>query len=90
MMTNRYKGRCSECGAYVPARRGKCFKPAGARRYSVLCASCAAEPASPPPGRPDLVSERCHVAYFPSTGQYLYQNKAGRCEDAPCCGCCTY
>ena len=22
-------------------------------------------------------------------GQEFYRNKAGRCEDAPCCGCCT-
>ena len=28
-------------------------------------------------------------AYFPSSGAYVYQNKAGRCEDAPCCGCCS-
>lgn len=28
-------------------------------------------------------------AYFPGSGQYIYQNKAGRCEDAPCCGCCS-
>jgi len=34
--------------------------------------------------RPDYVS---HVIDFGS-GQY-YRNKNGRCEDAPCCGCCT-
>jgi len=28
-------------------------------------------------------------AYFPGSGEYIYQNKAGRCEDAPCCGCCS-
>jgi hypothetical protein len=28
--------------------------------------------------------------YFPSTGNYAYRNRAGRCEDAPCCGCCTF
>ena len=28
-------------------------------------------------------------AYFPGSGQYVYQNKAGRCIDAPCCGCCS-
>lgn len=28
-------------------------------------------------------------AYFPGSGQYIYQNKAGRCIDAPCCGCCS-
>lgn len=22
-------------------------------------------------------------------GREFYRNKAGRCEDAPCCGCCT-
>lgn len=22
-------------------------------------------------------------------GREYYRNKAGRCEDAPCCGCCT-
>lgn len=22
-------------------------------------------------------------------GQSFYRNKRGRCEDAPCCGCCT-
>lgn len=25
-----------------------------------------------------------------SSGAELYRNKRGRCEDAPCCGCCNY
>lgn len=37
------------------------------------------------PMRSDYVS---HVIDFGSGKQY-YRNKAGRCEDAPCCGCCT-
>lgn len=24
-----------------------------------------------------------------SSGETMYRNKRGRCEDAPCCGCCT-
>ena len=24
-----------------------------------------------------------------SSGAVVYQNKRGRCEDAPCCGCCS-
>ncbi len=24
-----------------------------------------------------------------SGGREYYRNKAGRCEDAPCCGCCN-
>lgn len=23
-------------------------------------------------------------------GREYYRNKQGRCEDAPCCGCCTF
>jgi len=30
---------------------------------------------------------RSHV--FNIGGREYYQNKQGRCEDAPCCGCCT-
>ena len=26
---------------------------------------------------------------FQISGREFYRNKAGRCEDAPCCGCCT-
>lgn len=25
-----------------------------------------------------------------NSGAELYRNKGGRCEDAPCCGCCNY
>lgn len=28
--------------------------------------------------------------YFPSTGNTVYRNARGTCEDAPCCGCCTF
>jgi len=36
-----------------------------------------------------LASQVSHVVHFPSTGHTVYQNKRGRCEDAPCCGCCS-
>lgn len=32
--------------------------------------------------------ERLSYEIRTSTGTY-YRNYAGRCEDAPCCGCCT-
>jgi len=28
------------------------------------------------------------VTRFPS-GEEIYTNRRGRCEDAPCCGCCS-
>jgi hypothetical protein len=36
-------------------------------------------------GSGDYVS---HVFQF-GDGREYYRNKQGRCEDAPCCGCCT-
>jgi hypothetical protein len=30
------------------------------------------------------------TVYFPSTGATITQNRRGICEDAPCCGCCTF
>jgi hypothetical protein len=26
---------------------------------------------------------------FKTSGGTFYRNRSGRCEDAPCCGCCT-
>ena len=34
-------------------------------------------------------STRIVTTYFPSTGNYHYQNANGPCEDRPCCGCCS-
>lgn len=32
---------------------------------------------------------KIHVTTF-SSGATVIRNARGRCEDAPCCGCCTY
>jgi len=32
---------------------------------------------------------QAHLSYG-SDGKEYYRNKRGRCEDAPCCGCCNY
>ena len=45
--------------------------------------------APPTPPRRGYEKYKSHRFYFPSTGGELYQNKNGRCEDAPCCGCCS-
>ena len=30
------------------------------------------------------------IVFFGDSGaSEFYRNRAGRCEDAPCCGCCT-
>jgi len=39
--------------------------------------------------RHDRSGGNVSVVYRFSSGHVAYRNKAGRCEDAPCCGCCT-
>ena len=40
---------------------------------------------------PAIESSRATVSYEVRTsGGTFYQNRSGRCEDAPCCGCCTF
>ena len=36
-----------------------------------------------------LVAENKPVEIRFSSGATFYRNDRGRCEDAPCCGCCT-
>ena len=40
-------------------------------------------------GRQVLVKRRTVSDTFETSGGVFYRNRNGRCEDAPCCGCCT-
>lgn len=74
-MTNRYRGVCSVCGGTVPANGGTCYRQG--RRWAVKHLACAAS------GEPEVYTVRF------SSGATMTQNRRGRCEDAPCCGCCS-
>ena len=40
--------------------------------------------------KPVLVQQQQRVSdTFQFGDRTFYRNRAGRCEDAPCCGCCT-
>ena len=44
-----------------------------------------------PPGFDRLLaSDARHGVVRFGSGAVIYRNPAGRCEDAPCCGCCSY
>lgn len=92
--TNRYPAACDNCAARVPAGAGTLSRsPRGAWR--VTCPDCVQS-------APDAPSERVAdalawsagnaVSYgvVTSTGWRGYRNRRGRCEDAPCCGCCSF
>ena len=73
---NKYPGTCPVCDGRVAANAG----------YLLRNADGAWRP----------VHIACHdggkvVTYYsPVTGFSGTRNVRGRCEDAPCCGCCTF
>ena len=76
-MVNRYPGKCHYCGGHVAARAGKCWRPKGAGLFVVAHLAC------------DESGEAKVIEFATSSGWRGTRNARGRCEDAPCCGCCT-
>lgn len=77
-MTARYPGTCSTCAE--PIKPGDDIEHAG-RGLTYHAGPCAADrdvTATPAPKRP--AARRYRSRYVSA-----YR---GRCEDAPCCGCC--
>jgi len=82
-MTNRYEGKCHYCGEAVPAGEGSLWRWKG--RWYVAHRECSkARRRAKRAGRSKSV-----YAYFPGSGETVFVNRNGRCEDAPCCGCCS-
>jgi len=78
MRTNKYAAACTTCKARVHAGEGVLAKEGAV--WAVRHPSCAGVASAPP---------RVIEFYSPSSGWRGTQNTRGRCEDAPCCGCCT-
>lgn len=76
MAVNKYAGPCRYCGARVPPRGGRLKNVSG--RWTVSHLACSGSK-----------SPRVHTIRFSGSGQTYIRNSNGRCEDAPCCGCCT-
>lgn len=82
-MQARYPGTCSKTGQRFAA--GATIDYDRATKRAVLVDATTAAPA-PNSGR----YSRYGSTYTRfSTGAEVYTNKRGRCEDAPCCGCCS-
>ena len=75
---NRYRGDCEECKAFVPAKGGTLYRLAGGRHvvYHLACKKLGE-------------GAEARVMTVRTSGGTFIRNSAGRCEDAPCCGCCT-
>jgi len=73
-MIARYPGTC--------ARTGRVIRPG-----DVITFTAARKPVLVQQ-QDDRVSDT--IVFFGDSGaREFYRNRAGRCEDAPCCGCCT-
>lgn len=104
IMRNRYVSQCCQCGSKVPVGNGT-IRKVGRKKWKCTCLDCkplstseAFELANGDETHAAGIyasnksagsKYQSWGAYFPSTGTYIYQNKAGRCIDAPCCGCCN-
>jgi hypothetical protein len=79
---NRFESRCIYCAGTVPAGEGDMWKWKG--RYYVCHKQCGEEKKLE-----RKASKSSPIDTFVIGGKEYTRNKKGRCEDAPCCGCCT-
>ena len=103
-MDFRYAGTCKVCGAQLPAG-SRAYWDAGARTVTCSALSCCEADGlttqqwsgSPVSGqfvavrtdrRVGLAAPSVVVTRF-NSGATMSRNARGRCEDAPCCGCCS-
>lgn len=83
----RYPASCRDCGADLPAGSRARYYGRG-RVYGLECHDKSDTAAGSLADWHDKQSTESHATTF-SSGVTIYQNRNGRCEDAPCCGCCT-
>jgi hypothetical protein len=86
-MKAKYSGKCRACGDRFGAGADIVYTrnaPKGQKTVHSACAGVSSNFYA------DTASAARGVSYEVRTsGGTFYRNYAGRCEDAPCCGCCT-
>ena len=87
-MIAKFKGRCAVSGAAIYPGDNIIFDTVTRKAWLSEPGDCQVDTGSYLAARtrtkPGYVSD-----VFGIGGREYYRNKAGRCEDAPCCGCCT-
>lgn len=95
-MQSKYPGSCRVCGSRVAAGETIAYHGRG---LGISCAACADEADTNEDDfagleRGTLANDRRLASQGltvvrTSSGAVWTQNRRGRCEDAPCCGCCS-
>lgn len=91
----RFSGRCARTG--FPIHPGDSIFSVARGRYALAAPPIDREALEADPeaamaaGRylAQSMARSISNVWTTSTGAELYRNKRGRCEDAPCCGCCN-
>ena len=73
-MKAKYRGRCQATGKTI--KPGDDIEYNTSTRAAILLAAAV--------GKPFYKSNIFNIG-----GNEYFRNKQGRCEDSPCCGCCT-
>jgi hypothetical protein len=77
-MRAKYPGKCTRSGARI--------NPGDFIIYNTANKTAELEPDA---DRLTFTTSARVSDVFNISGREFYRNKAGRCEDAPCCGCCN-
>ncbi len=80
-MNSRYAGTCGECGGRFAAGALIDYDRNAPRGIKAFHADCGEDVGN---ARENRVME------IRTASGTFYQREGGRCEDAPCCGCCTF
>jgi hypothetical protein len=85
-MIAKFPGRCARTGRTI--RIGDVITFTAARRPVLVQQQHNDGVDNVTPYTSDRVSDT--IVFFGDSGaREFYRNRNGRCEDAPCCGCCT-
>jgi hypothetical protein len=80
-MNARYRGTCASCGESFGPGTPIEYDRKAPKRQRARHADCSAG------AQVNRTADR--IITIRTSGGEFYQNSRGRCEDAPCCGCCT-
>ena len=86
IMKAKYPGKCAVSGARIYPGDEITFDTVTRKAWIAEPGDCQVSQGSylAARTRPGYVSDVFNIG-----GKEFYRNKSGRCEDAPCCGCCT-
>ena len=88
IMRAKYRGRCAITGAPINPGDEITYCTTTKKAWFTEPGDCAVADS-------DYLAARTRTPknyvsdVFNVSGREFYRNKAGRCIDAPCCGCCT-